>query len=221
MSREYTNQELERMVLGKVEEPNTVFYEQSKMDPDLSRAAGKRVYRTVLMVKYTQPGVTDWAPQRAQKADIEAHPEEYQRFLATKDDVGSPAIDIIPGVNQDELQELRDYGLVTVTMLCQAKTLPAHLLHVQASARRINEVLKHERESNEKESIEEKVQQTETLPTPGGPVDTGDVGRRVIARGSEESAGETSEGSHQGGRVDHRQGVGSAIPGCNWTLTMG
>jgi hypothetical protein len=218
MSREYTNAELERMVLGKVEEPNVVFYEQSKMDPDLSRDAGKRVYKTVLMVKYTQPGVTDWAPARAQKEDIKAHPVEYQQFLATKDDVGAPLIDIIPGVSQDELQELRDYGLLTITKLCQAKTLPPHLQHVQASARRINEVLKHERESNQenhREEVREEAQQAGPVPAPGGPVDPGNVRRPEAAGGGRQPTGRTPEGLRSGGRFDHSQGLSP-----NWSISI-
>ena len=168
MSQEYTTAQLERMVLGKVEKPNVVFYDQSKMDPDKSKEANKRVYTTVLMVKYTQPGVTDWAPQRAQKQDIENNREAYELYLQTKGDVGAPSVTIIPGIRPDESQELIDYGIVTITKLCDAEVLPPHLQHLQASARRLNEVLKNEQIENERTHTSEETGSVEG-PGRGGP----------------------------------------------------
>lgn len=169
MAQEYSQRQLERMVVGAIEDPNCVFYEQSKMIPELSREAKRRIYKTVLMVKYTQPGVTDWAPQRAQKADIENNQEAYNYFLETKGDIGAPSIEIIPGIDPGELQELIDYGLLTITKLCEANTLPAHLLHVQASARRINEVFKNEQQANKEGDDQETTESSdhEGQTTPG------------------------------------------------------
>ena len=192
MSREYTTTELERMVQGVPHEPNVVFYEQSKMDPDLSKAANKRVYKTVLMVKYTQPGVTDWAPARAQTEDIKAHPEEYQQFLDTRDDVGSPSVEIIPGITQDEAQELIDYGLTTITKLCEALTLPEHLTHVQQSAIRINEVLKHEQQANEESNEEE------------GETEITEPGYQAVSTEESGSEGSSTGGTHGRGYVGNR-----------------
>ena len=115
------------MVQGEEENPNVQFYEQSKMNPEQSKAAGKRVYQTRLMIKKTQPGLDDFAAYVAQPADIAEWPDEHQYYLNTKEDVGSPLIDILPGLGMDVIQELRDYGLTTITKLCAAKTLPVHL----------------------------------------------------------------------------------------------
>lgn len=205
MSQEYTQAQLERMVQGKPQEPTVVFYDQSKMDVDASKAAGRRVYNTVLMVKYTQPGVTDWAPQRAQKADIANNPEEYDLYLRTKDDVGSPSVTIIPGISPDESQELIDYGIVTITKLCEATILPAHLQHIQASARRLNEVLKHERQTNEQVHSQE-AHKAEEMPAPDRRVDTADIGRPELPAGHQPQVGTATRGSRPGGRLDGGQG---------------
>lgn len=200
MSQELSQSQLERMVQGEMPDPNCVFYEQSKLDVDKSKAAGRRVYSTVLMVKYTQPGVTDWAPQRAQRADIKNNPEAYAYFERTKNDVGSPAVDTIPGIHPNEAQELIDYGIITITKLCEARTLPAHLQHLQASARRLNEVLKHEQESNEK------VHQTEEVPAPDRRDDTVDLGQSSLPGGLGTEVGTAPEGIRPGGRLDGGEG---------------
>ena len=200
MSQELSQSQLERMVQGEMPDPNCVFYEQSKLDVDKSKAAGRRVYSTVLMVKYTQPGVTDWAPQRAQKADIRNNPEAYAYFERTKNDVGSPSVDMIPGIHPNEAQELIDYGIITITKLCEAQTLPAHLQHLQASARRLNEVLKHEQESNEK------VHQAEEVPAPDRRDDTVNFGQPSVPRSAGPEVGAVTEGLREGGRLDGGEG---------------
>jgi hypothetical protein len=251
LSREYTNKQLERMVLGAVEDPNCVFYEQSKMNPDLSKAAGKRVYQTVLMVKYTQPGVTDWAPARAQKADIEKNQEAYNYFEKTRGDVGAPSINIIPGISPNEAQELIDYGMLTITQLCEAQTLPQHLQHVQDSARRINEVLTNEQQSNEEGYIEENTQligngnarageSTQDVPAPGRRQYAGDERRPVVEDCEFIPAGKTEIRPGKGGRINSRQRaagqvnghdrgrsqeaqkqVGFKLPSTDWNLSFG
>ncbi|RLC13978.1 MAG: hypothetical protein DRI24_14555 [Deltaproteobacteria bacterium] len=211
------------MVMGRAEEPNTVFYEQSKMDTDLSKAAGKRVYSTVLMVKYTQPGVTDWAPARAQKEDIAKHPDEYQIFLDTRADVGSPSIDIIPGITPDEQQELIDYGMLTVTKLCEANTVPAHLEHVQASARRINGILKQEQQANEqvhehessREADTETAGPAQTVSAPDRPIDAGHVEGPSIPASEGDGQGQATKRLYSGGRLDSSQGL---TP--NWNISF-
>jgi hypothetical protein len=179
--QELSQKQLEAIVDGDKPDPNCVFYEESKLDVEASKAAGRRVYTTVLMVKYTQPGVTDWAPQRAQRADIEHNQDAYNYYKNTKADVGSPSVTILPGIRPDESQELIDYGILTITKLCQANTLPAHLQHLQASARRLNEVLKHEQENNEKAHQAEEVL---TADRPDNPVD---LGRPELSRGAPKS----------------------------------
>lgn len=228
MAQEYTNAQLERMVLGKVEKPNVVFYEESCMDVEKSKAAGRRIYSTVLMVKYTQPGVTDWAPQRAQKQDILNNQEAYQYFLQTKGDVGSPSVKIIPGIKADEAQELIDYGIVTITKLCDAEVLPRHLLHLQASARRLNEVMKDEQTRNQQEhdsyrpstgdaeveietqNVGQAKEEDWHVPAPDRRDDTVGMRRRVLPTGPQDGGGETREGLRSGGRDDGGQGT---IPG--------
>jgi len=221
MSRDYTDAQLTRMVEGVPEEPNVVFYEQSKMNPDESKAAGKRVYHTRTMIKKTQPGVTDWAAYVAQREDIAKYPKEYQLFLATRADVGSPSIDIIPGITPDEQQELIDYGMLTVTKLCEANTVPAHLEHVRASARRISSILKqeqhaneqsHEQEANEESHSEE----TSDVPSPNRPIDTAPVRRSSVQAGDGSEGGEVAERPHPRGR---EYGGGGLSP--NWNIQIG
>jgi hypothetical protein len=200
MSQELSQSQLERMVQGEMPDPNCVFYEQSKLDVEKSKAAGRRIYSTVLMVKYTQPGVTDWAPQRAQKADIRNNPEAYAYFERTKNDVGSPSVDMIPGIHPNEAQELIDYGIITITKLCEAQTLPAHLQHLQASARRLNEVLKHEQESNEK------AHQTEEMLATDRRNDTVGMRPTAVSRSPGTQVGSVTGGLREGGRLDGGEG---------------
>ncbi len=201
MAQELSQKELERMVDGDKPDPNCVFYEESKIDVEASKKADRRIYNTVLMVKYTQPGVTDWAPQRAQPADIKNNPEAYSYFLTTKGDVGSPSVTIIPGIHPNEAQELIDYGVGTITKLCAAKTLPAHLQHLQASARRLSEVLENERESNEKNH-----QETEDVSATGRPVDAVDVGRPVLPGSVSAEVIPAAGRVCEGGRLDGSEG---------------
>jgi hypothetical protein len=229
VSREYTNTELERMVQGKPHNPNVTFYEQSKMDATKSRELGKRHYDTTLMVKYTQPGVTDWAPQRAQKEDIQNNPEEYQQFLSTRDDVGSPSVTTIPGINPNEGQELIDYGIITITQLVHAKTIPKHLEHVQQSAIRINEVFKNEREINEEVhqetgsggscGSEEKEVPTEAkvMSQTDRPINPANVSGPGVSRSTEVSGDTDSEGIHKGGRINDSKDY--LTP--NWDISFG
>lgn len=232
MSRDYTNAELERMVLGPVQDPNCVFYEQSKMDPDASKKAGRRIYRTVLMVKYTQPGVTDWAPQRAQKADIQNNREAYEYFLHNKADIGAPSIDIIPGITAAQKQELIDYGMHTITQLVAANTVPHHLQHVQDSARRINEVFKHEQQTNEEGVVEEDdnkegASHAQNVPAPDRPVDPVDERRPAVQGRDEPRVREVAERprtrrpihSGEGVKQDHN-GISPAYPASNWSITL-
>lgn len=203
MPQEYSQRQLEKMVTGSEENPNVQFYEQSTMNPDESKLAGKRVYHTRLMIKKTQPGLADFAAYAAQPRDIEEWPDEYQFFLNNKGDVGSPGIDIIPGLGMDVIQELRDYGLLTITKLCAAKTLPAHLQPAQASARRLNEVLQNEQSTNE-------TKQTEEVPSADRRIDPTDVGRHDVPRSPGAEVSAIGAGPGQGGRFDGGEGrVGS------------
>jgi hypothetical protein len=195
------------MVDGEKPDPHCQFYEQSKLDVDASKAAGRRIYSTVLMVKYTQPGVTDWAPQRAQRADIEQNQDAYNYFLTTKADVGSPSITILPGIRPDECQELIDYGILTITKLCQANTLPKHLQHLQASARRLNEVLKYERKNNEEVHTKEAgAIQAEVVPAPDRQVNAVDERRCDVPGGLIPQVGTIADGSREGGRLNGGEG---------------
>jgi hypothetical protein len=221
------------MVLGSVEEPNVVFYEQSQMDVDASKAARHRVYQTVLMIKVTAPGVTDWAPYRAQPADVKRHPEAYARFLEVKGDVGSPSVQIVPGITANEAQELIDYGIHTLTKLCDAEVLPRHLIHLQASARRINEVFKHEKVSNETIT---RADASDDVPAPDRRDHPADVRRPVFPAGDSPEVGATPERLRPSGRLDSGPGitrpdVGRDRPGGqgaeegwltpNWNLSFG
>ena len=194
MAQEYTQKQLERMVVGQEENPNVQFFEKATMNPDLSKEAGKRVYVTRVMIKKTQPGLADFASYVAQPKDIQEWPDEYQYYLNTKGDVGSPGVEILPGLDMNKIQELKDYGLTTITKLCAALTLPAHLLPAQASARRLNEVLHNEQQENEKD------------PETDRQVDTNNVGRRVLPTSPGAEVGTSPGGAHQGGRLDSRQG---------------
>ena len=199
MPQEYSQKQLERMVNGAEENPNVQFYEKSTMNPDESRVAKKRVYHTRLMIKKTQPGLADFAAYVAQPADLEEWPDEYQYFLNTQGDVGSPGIDIIPGLAMDVIQELRDIGVTTITKLCEALTLPAHLQHAQASARRLNEVLHHEQSTNE-------AKQTEDVSATDRRIDPDNVGQSVLQRGTPGEVNPITGGPHTGRRLNGGEG---------------
>ena len=212
MSREYTDRQLERMMLGEEENPYVQFYEKSQMNVKLSKAAGHRVYETVVMCKKTQPGLADFAAYVAQPADIRDNPDEYDSFMNNKGDIGSPSVDIIPGVNPNEVQELIDYGITTITKLCEAKTLPQHLIHVQASGRRIQEALRHEQEANEESHSEE----TSDVPSPNRQQHSRDVIQPSIQGSGRDGSGETKEGVRESGCEYHRQGLSP-----NWSIQIG
>ncbi|RKX23165.1 MAG: hypothetical protein DRP45_10820 [Candidatus Zixiibacteriota bacterium] len=212
MSREYTDRQLERMMLGEEENPYVQFYEKSQMNVKLSKAAGHRVYETVVMCKKTQPGLDDFVAYVAQPADIRDNPDEYDSFMNNKGDIGSPSVDIIPGVNPNEVQELIDYGITTITKLCEAKTLPQHLIHVQASGRRIQEALRHEQEANEESHSEE----TSDVPSPNRPIDTAPVRRSSVQAGDGSEGGEVAERPHPRGL---EYGGGGLSP--NWNIQIG
>lgn len=147
---ELSQEELERMVKGTPEKPYVTFYDHAVLNRDRSKAAGRRVYDTVLYVKKKFPGVNDYQPRRASKSDIEKYPAEYDLYRRSKTDASMPSIDLIPGLEIAYRQELRDMGIANIGQLVEAKTLPPHLEPAQRiAAALISAMEQHNGESEE------------------------------------------------------------------------
>ncbi len=219
-------------MLGDIVDPNVVFFDKATMNVTKSKEAKRRIYDTVLMVTRRNPGITDYAAEIAQPADIKANPAEYQYYLHNREGVGSPGTSIIPGINTSEIQELFDYGLDTINKLCAANTLPAHLEHLKASALRINKVLQEESSHDRQENP---IEETRPESPEAGRVnghgtgleqqgmlaadrrhDPGPVEQQRVSGGEGNDSSKDSQGIQADRRVDYRKGL---TP--NWTLSIG
>ena len=190
-----SQEELERLVVGEPPEPRVSFFEKAIINPEKSRLAGHRVYDKHVMIKRTQPGVTDWVPTKATLADIRRYQREFDIFTNQRQGTSKPGIEIIPGVDIAHLQELRDMGLGTVEALAAAIQVPRHLEHIRVSAVALSIALKELQHEQESEGGVEGGRQVDIGGLRGREIPAGD-------RGGSEAAG----GAGPGGQVDRGEG---------------
>ena len=190
--------ELEEMVQGKPIDPFVTFEEKAVINVAKSREAHRRVYDTKLMITNRYPGVTDYIPRQATKADIRKYPNEYSKFMADKNVNLSPSVSIIPGISLAEAQELRDIGMGTVKQLAESKEVPHHLSHLLVSAKMLYGTLKSMEPNNSEHGNDQKVSQEKRIqaqPTTevAGRHKHDHVEQRRPAAGDEIRAGERHE----------------------------
>lgn len=212
---ELTQKQLEEMVVGKPEEPMCVFFEKAILDHARSHETGRRCYVKAVYIKLRAIGVEDWVAYKAQEADIEKYDEEYQYFLQNKQGDRAPGIEMIPNLDIIAIQELIDFGILTVPQFAEAINVPHHLIPAQKMAVIINNALKEARDGkHEKESNVEKVESRGILPAP----DRQDHSAHVEESPVPESLGgrpEDPQRIHEGGRVYGGQGLN---PIDNWKI---
>jgi len=166
---DYTQAQLEEMVVGKVEKPRATFYEKAVLDVGASKIAGRRIYNPTIFIQLIQPGITDNISYSAKRADIEEYYDEYEYFMSTRQGSNtSVPIDIIPGLNISHRQELIDIGLQTIDRLANAQTVPHHLEYAKISAMTLNSVLQEQTNA----SIEENVIEENTFQNNDGSQET-------------------------------------------------
>lgn len=235
---DFTQAQLEEMVVGKTQNPNVIFFEQAVLNVPNSKEAGRRVYDTLVYIKLSQPGVTDTISYQAQKGDIEKYPEEFAYFQQNRGGKTKPGVEIIPNLDVAHLQELRDYGILTVAKLAEMEVVPPHL----AYAHRAAQVLNHAFEDMENDNIEEDPIEEETdprsaiekagfqargeterrrnVPETGGQELIHDALRLPIPTRAEVEAGETTEGHEEGGQVQRSNPIDPLLGFDNWKLEI-
>ena len=211
----FTQEQLEEMVVGKKLNPNAIFFEHALLNVERSKAAGRRVYDTKIFIKLSQPGMTDTISYEAQKADIEGYPDEYQYFLQNKQGTRAPGIEIIPNLDIAHLQELRDYGILTIPQLAEAVTLPQHLTYAHRAAQIFNKALQETANGRQEESISE--ESTENVPTTDRQDNRIDVGRHALPASDRREEVHTANGHETGGQAQRHNGVKPGISD-NWSL---
>ena len=215
MAREYSQEQLEKMVNGEDARPRAAFFEKAMIDHAESKRTGKKAYLKMVYIKTSQPGITDWVAYLAQPADKKEYAEEYEHFLTNKQGERDQNVDSIPGLDIIHLKELFDMGLKTVPQLAQAEVVPAHLEYARKAAIHLNhayEEIRHgqKEESNRKEI---RVDETQVLPTQSGQHDIDHVSRPLPAGDNNGPRREAQEGLRPGGFDNHSQGLD------NWTFT--
>lgn len=214
-----TQRQLEEMVEGKKPRASAVFYEKAALDVAKSKAEGRRVYQKKVYIKVSQMGVTDSISYEAQPDDIRRYREEYEYFLQNKQGATEPGIEIIPNLDIAHLQELRDYGILTIPKLASTEVVPPHLEYAKQAAVTLNKALQestngNKEESEQKESGRESVS-TQAVPAPDRQKHSPDVGRPEVPRGyGRDQVTGSPRGNDQGGRLQRDQGVISD----NWSL---
>jgi len=152
---EYTQKELETMVVGESPNPRAIFFEQACLNVPKSHEAGHRIYDKKIYIKLSQIGLSDSVSYEATKEDIGGYPDEYAYFLKNRQGVRSPTIDIIPNLDIAHFQELRDMGLLTIPQLAEVEIVPRHLEYAHRAAKVFNQALEDTRHDHQENSIEE------------------------------------------------------------------
>jgi len=78
-------------------------------------------------------GISDFTSRRATEADIEAYPQEWAMFLATRDDI---SITCIPGIKHSEIEMLRCRRIHTVKDAAELNDPHPEIARAVMSARR-------------------------------------------------------------------------------------
>ena len=203
---DYTNKQLEEMVVGKPIDPTIEFYEQALLDVEESKAQGRRIYSNVLMIKRQVPGVTDYVAQRATPEDVRRWPSEYQAFKMGVQARKSPGLEVLHGISNVERQELIDRGYSTVERLAAATDVPGHLVHLQPPAQRIHAAIMAEEQNNaqQEEDNQQKARSPEEVLAEHRLDHGRDVGRPEVPRVQGQPR-EAREGPVTGGRKHRRQ----------------
>jgi len=226
MAQDYTNIQLEEMVVGKQHKANAVFYEKARLMIDKSKEAGRRIYEPQTYIMLTQPGVTDKISYAATKKDIEAYPEEYAYYMQNRQGVRETVpISIIPNLNLAHYQELIDLGLSDVRILAETASVPPHLEPARQSAITLHRVLQEQRHASKKENIEEEVVEevqrlSDVLETHRleHPVDER---RREVPGVQPGESGEPAQRHDEGGREQRHQLLNPvSMDTCNWKVDM-
>ncbi len=152
---EYTQKQLEEMVVGKPSRPRALFFEKAALNVAESKAQGRRVYDRKVYVRKMQPGVRDSISYLAQKADIVEFRAEYEEFLRNRQGAQTTvSISVIPNLDLSHMQELVDMGLGTVQALAESEVVPKHLEYARQSAIALDAVLKEQRHGKEESNQE-------------------------------------------------------------------
>jgi hypothetical protein len=186
MAQEYTQDELERMVLGEPTDPNVTFFEKATLDVAASHEAKRRVYIKRIMFKRMAPGCTDWTVAYATKEHIQAHPREYQYFLENRQSEKKPGIELIPGLDILHYQELVDYGIHTLEALVESQ-VPEHLEPAQRKADALMKAI-------------QEMEDGEEMPASDRRDDTTDIGQRSLLPRVRSEEKRTTRGDGSGGR---------------------
>jgi hypothetical protein len=233
-----TQAQLEELVVGKAQNPNVIFYEHATLNVPKSHEHGRRMYDTKVYVKLSQPGVSDNISYLAQKEDIKKYPDEYQYFLANRGGKSEPGIEIIPNLDIAHLQELRDYGILTVAKLAGMETVPPHLEYAHKAAKVLQtafEVMNNGKEESVEEDPRSAIEQAgfqeagavngrRTLPQAGGQELIHDALRHPIPTRPEGEAREAARGDEEGRQVQHDHVVKKPVDPSrawdNWRLEI-
>lgn len=219
MAQDLSQAELERMVQGKPVDPTITFFEQAILDPEESKKQGRRIYINRLMIKRVIPGVDDYVAQRARPEDVRRWPEEYNAFKTQVQERKSPGLEVIPGIDNIERQELVDRGYGTIRRLAQAVDVPEHLKHVQASAVRLHHAFEEEQHHGEvQESHSEEEASTESTENLGVLEGDRQVHDPVIEGREDPRVQEARDRPAEGNGQDRRFNGNSEID--NWNVDM-
>ena len=220
---EYTQKQLEEMVVGKSAKPRAYFFEKAALNVAKSNEAGRRIYDKKLYVRPIQTGVTDSISYLAQKSDIVEFRDEYEEFLRTRQgSQTSVSVSVIPNLDLAHMQELIDMKLTTIAALAQAEAVPPHLEYARQSAIALDAVLKEQANDQQKDHQEEEILKHGTgaarieaaevgshsdVPPVGGSEHLRRERRQDVAPSIGDRDAEDTEGLREGGRPHHRQGT--------------
>ena len=218
---ELSQRKLEEMVVGREPNPNAIFYEHAALNVPKSKEAGRRIYDKKVYIKLSNNGIKDSMSYEAQKADIQQYPEEYQYFLSNKQGTRDLGIEIIPNLDIAHLQELRDYGILTIPKLAAMEVVPVHLEYARIAAKVFNKALEDTIDGNQEKSIEESIEEgseggIQAVPETDRSEHQNALGQRKFP--SSDSSNEVSgnpAGNEEGGQVQRNNQVSP-----NWSMSF-
>jgi hypothetical protein len=130
------------------------------------------------------------------------------------------------------MQELKDYGFLTIEQLAESVSVPQHLMYARRAAITLNDVLEEQRNANtEKESSREETHQAETsrdVPAPDRLEHASGDRQPQIQTSAGIQNGEITEVDEEGGREHDSEGLIEPPPARrssvkmvdNWKVTM-
>jgi hypothetical protein len=204
MSKELSQNQLERLVVGTPPDPNVTFFEKPVLNMAESKRQNRRVYEKAVFVKITNPGVTDWTAYRATDKDIRDYPEAYEYFMNNRQGQNAPGVEIIPNLDITHLQELIDNGLTTIPVLAAAQMVPPHLQYAQDAAIALNNTLQEMNHAEEEDSKEESEGRSNA---PSGRIDTDDIRQPELPRSGRNESDQVAQRVQAGGCQHGSQGI--------------